>query len=130
MGQIIEFQEYKKAKDRIQELKNTLEELIFERDHLKFVVCENLKAEYLLEFGSLEYRIYKAYCEYLRLRRKRELIQAKKNRQEKIEMDEIEKQLDEEFVEYKKKLNEKIHEMNDALKRAELKFLSDEDSKT
>lgn len=130
MGQIIEFQEYKKAKDRIQELKNTLYELIFERDHLKFVVCENLKAEYLLEFGSLEYRIYKAYCEYLRLRRKRELIQAKKNRQEKIEMDEIEKQLDEEFVEYKKKLNEKIHEMNDALKRAELKFLSDEDSKT
>ncbi len=129
MSQIIEFQEYKKAKDRIQELRNALEELIFERDHLKFVVCENLKIEYLLEFGNLEYRIYKAYCEYLRLRRKRELIQAKKNRQEKIKMKEIENQLDEEFVEYTKKLTEKIHEMNDALKRAELETLSDEDSK-
>ena len=74
MGQIIELQEYKEAKDRIQELKKILEELIFERDHLKYVICKNLKTEYVLKFGSLEYRIYKAYCEYLRLRRKRELI--------------------------------------------------------
>lgn len=59
MGQIIELQGYKEAKDRIQELKKTLEELIFERDHLRFVICKNLKTEYVLKFGSLEYRIYR-----------------------------------------------------------------------
>lgn len=129
MGKIIELQEYKEAKDRIQELKKILEELIFERDHLIFVVCKNAKTEYLLEFGSLEYRIYKAYCEYQRLRRKKELIQAKKNRQEEIGMEEIEKQLDREFAEYEEKLKEKIYELNEALRRAELDILSEEDSK-
>ncbi len=129
MGQIIEFQGFKESKAKILELRKSLEELIFERDHLKFVVCKNLKTNYLLEFGVLENSLYRAYCDYLRLRRKKELIQAKLNRQEEVGMEEIEKQLDDEFGEYEEKLNQKIYDLGIAFKQAELDFLTDEDSK-
>lgn len=115
MGHIIEFPDDKRSRERIQELKKTLEDLVFERDNLKFVICENIKTEYMLSFGSLEYRLYKAYCKYLRLKRKRDMIQAKKNRQEKIKMEVIDKKLDQEFADYKKKLDEKVDEINHVL---------------
>lgn len=108
MGQIIEFPNDKKSKDKIQKLKKTLENLVFERDNLKYIICENIKTEYMLIFGSLEYKIYKAYCNYLRFKRKKDMIQAKKNRQEKINMEVIDKKLDLEFTEYKKKLKKLI----------------------
>ena len=129
MGQIIEFPNDKKSRERIKELKKTLESLVFERDNLEFVVCENIKTEYLLTFGSLEYKIYKAYRHYLRLKRKKDMIQARKNRQEKIKMKEIEDRLDDEFADYKKKLDEKIGEINEALSRAKLEALSEEETK-
>lgn len=129
MGEIIEFPDDKRSRERIQELKKTLESLVFERDNLKFVVCENIKTAYMLSFGSLEYRLYKAYCKYLRLKRKRDMIQAKKNRQEKIKMEVIDKKLDEEFADYKKKLDEKVYEINHALERSKAELLSEEDTK-
>lgn len=129
MGQVIEFPNDKKAREKIQELKKTLESLVFERDNLKYVICENIKTAYMLTFGSLEYRLYKSYCKYLRLKRKRDMIQAKKNRQEKIKTEVIDMKLDEEFCDYKKKLDEKTKEINDALKRSKAEVLSDEDVK-
>lgn len=129
MGQIIEFPDDKKSRERIRELKKTLESLVFERNNLQYVVCENIKTEYLLTFGSLEYKIYKTYCTYLRLKRKKDMIQARKNRQEKIKIEEIDKKLDEEFADYKKKLDEKIGEINEALSRAKLEALSEEETK-
>lgn len=129
MGEIIEFPDDKRTREKIQKLKKTLEDLVFERDNLKFVICENIKTEYMLTFGSLEYRIYKSYCKYLRLKRKRDMIQAKKNRQEKIIIEDIDTKLDEEFCDYKKKLDEKVEEINDALERSKGEILSDEDSK-
>lgn len=129
MGQIIEFPNDKKSKDKIRKLKKTLENLVFKRDNLKYIICENIKTEYMLIFGSLEYKIYKAYCNYLRLKRKKDMIQAKKNRQEKINMEVIDKKLYLEFTEYKKKLNEKIEEINTALRRSKSEILSDDDEK-
>ena len=129
MGQIIEFPNDKKSKDKIRKLKKTLENLVFERDNLKYIICENIKTEYMLIFGSLEYKIYKAYCKYLRLKRKKDMIHAKKNRQEKINMEVIDRKLDLEFKEYKKKLNEKIDEINTALRRSKSEILSDDDEK-
>lgn len=129
MGQIIEFPDDKKSRERIRELKKDLESLVFERDNLKLVICENIKTAYMLTFGSLEYRIYKTYCHYLRLKRKKDMLQAKKNRQEKIKIEEIEDKLDEEFAAYKKKLDEKIGEINEALSRAKSEVLSEEETK-
>lgn len=127
MGQIIELEDFKNQKQRLYDLKKSLEDLIFERDNLLYVVCENIKTSYMLTFGSLNYRVNKAYFEYLRLRRKRVLIQAKKNCEEQVEIDDIEKQLDDEFIQYKKKLQEKVDELENALERSKAETLSKED---
>ena len=57
------------------------------------------------------------------------MIQAKKNRQEKVIISAIEETLDNEFAEYQKQLDEQIDKMNDALKRSNAEVLSDEDNK-
>ena len=129
MGQIVEFPNVKESKEKIRRLKKELEELLLEKDHLQRITCQNIRTAYTLTFGDLEYKLYKASCDYLRLRRKKELIQAKKNRQEKINIKAIERQLDDEFVEYKKKLDEKIAEVNRALKRSAMERLSDDETK-
>ena len=72
---------------------------------------------------------YEAQCAALRLKRKIELIQAKKNRQEKVIISAVEETLDNEFAEYQKQLDEQIDKMNDALKRSKAEVLSDEDNK-
>lgn len=77
----------------------------------------------------IEYKAYEAQCAALRLKRKIELIQAKKNRQEKVIISAIEETLDNEFAEYQKQLDEQIDKMNDALKRSKAGVLSDEDNK-
>ena len=93
------------------------------------VQAQYLPAKGMLKLGSIEYKAYEAQCAALRLKRKIELIQAKKNRQEKVIISAIEETLDSEFAEYQKQLNEQIDKMNDALKRSKAEVLSDEDNK-
>ena len=129
MGQIIEFPDIKKLKEEICELKNDLENLVMERDNLLYVICENIKTAYFLEFGTLEHGVYKAYCKYLRLRRKKELIQAKINRKEKVLLNDIESKLDVEFIAYKKKLDDIVNDINVALKRSRSEKLTEDEQK-
>ena len=77
----------------------------------------------------IEYKAYEAQCAALRLKRKIDLIQAKKNRQEKIIISAIEETLDEEFAEYQKQLDEQIDKVNAAIKRSKAEVLSDEENK-
>lgn len=128
MGEIVEFPDTKNLKEKIKTLRKNLEDLLIEKDNLESIVCENIKTKYTLLFGGLEYKLYKASCEYLRLRRKREMIQAKKNREEKVDIKAIEADIDNEFFEYKKKLDEKISEMNRALERSKLPVLSKDET--
>ena len=81
---IIIFPEFDKIKNEIERLRIELSMLLLERDELQFVICRNIEAKYTLEFGSIEYRAYEAQCTALRLKRKIELIQAKRNRQEPV----------------------------------------------
>lgn len=126
---IIILPDFEKLKNEVEKLRTELSMLLLERDELQFVICKNIETKYMLELGSIEYKAYEAQCAALRLKRKIELIQAKKNRQEKIIISTIEEILDNEFAEYQKKLNEQISKMNDALKRSKADFLSEEDSK-
>ena len=102
--------------------------LVLERDELKLVECKNIEMAYLLSLGGLEYQAYELQCSVLRLKRKIELIQAKKNRQEKVILADIEKVLDDEFADFQEKLNERIENMNAALERSKGTFLSDEET--
>ena len=128
-GNVIVFPNFEKLKSEVEKMRTELSMLLLERDELQFVICKNIETEYMLQLGSIEYKAYEAQCAALRLKRKIELIQAKKNRQEKVIISAIEETLDNEFAEYQKQLDEQIDKMNDALKRSKAEVLSDEDNK-
>jgi len=116
--------EYENLKTEVERLRAELSMLILERDHLQHQECKNIEAAYMLRVGHLEYKAFQIECEFLRLKRKVELVQAKKNRQERVELEIIERILDEEFDEYAEELQEKLRAMNDALARGEGKMLT------
>ena len=128
-GKIIVFPDFEKLRNEVEKMRTELSMLLLERDELQFVICKNIEMEYMLKLGSAEYKAYEAQCVALRLKRKIELIQAKKNRQEKVILSVIEEVLDNEFAEYQKQLDEQINKMNDALMRSRAEVLSDEESK-
>ena len=127
--EIIRLPEYDEVYKDVEELRKEIPRLIGERDELIFVICKNIETAYMLAVGSLEYKVYEAECIYRRLKRKLQLIRAKKNRQEKINLSEIESLLDEEMEEYKNMLLAKMQAMNEALARNEGKALSEKETK-
>lgn len=100
---IIQFPDLVILKESIERIRTELSKLMLERDELQFVICKNIETEYMLKLGSLEYKAYEAQCKVMRLKRKMDLIQARKNRQEVINLTVIDTILDEEFVEYQKR---------------------------
>lgn len=128
-GNVIVFPDFEKLKSEVEKMRTELSMLLLERDELQFVICKNIETEYMLKLGGIEYKAYEAQCAALRLKRKIELIQAKKNRQEKVIISAIEETLNSEFAEYQKQLNEQIDKMNDALKRSKAEVLTNEENK-
>lgn len=126
---VIVFADFENLKSEVEKMRTELSMLLLERDELQFVICKNIETEYMLKLGSMEYKAYEAQCAALRLKRKLELIQAKKNRQETVILSEIEETLDNEFAEYQEQLDAQIDKMNDALKRSKMAVLSDEENK-
>jgi len=126
---IILFPDFQQLKDDVERLRSELSMMLLERDELQFVVCKNIETKYMLKLGSLEYKAYEAQCSAYRLKRKLELIQARKNRQEKVDISKIEEILDIEFKEYQEELDNQINQMNKALLRSKANRLSEEDSK-
>ncbi len=129
MCDIILSPEFEALKTEVEKLRTEMSMLLLERDELVLVECKNIEMEYMLALGNLEYKAYELQCAVLRLKRKAELIQARKNRQEKILLSEIEITLDKEFAEYQAKFDEQINRMNEALARSKCESLSAEDTK-
>lgn len=127
-GKIIPIPEHEELKSEIEKLRVELSMLVLERDELMFVECKNIEMAYMLSVGALEYKAYELECAVLRLKRKADLIQARKNRQEKVSLSDIEKALDVEFADYKAKLDEKIRKMNAALERSNGQLLTDQEN--
>ena len=126
---MIIFPEFAALRDEVQKLRTELSILVLERDELRYVECRNIETAYLMKLGALEYQAFEAQCAYLRLKRKAELIQARRNRQEKPDLKAIETQLDAEFADFREKLNEQIEKMNEAIIRSGLDVLSEDDTK-
>ena len=126
---VIVFPDFEKLKSEDEKKRTDLTKLLLERDVQQFDICKIIETEYMLKLGSIEYKAYEAQCAALRLKRKIDLIQAKKNRQEKIIISAIEETLDEEFAEYQKQLDEQIDKVNAAIKRSKAEVLSDEENK-
>lgn len=113
----------------VEKLREKLSALVLARDELIHQECKNIEMAYMLSVGGLEYRFYETECAVLRLKRKADLIQAKKNRQEKVDLNAIEDLLDREFADYKKKLDAEIERMNDALYRKKGVLLTEEETR-
>lgn len=128
-SEIILFPDFVKLKKEVEKLRVQLSVLVLEHDELLYVECKNIEMKYMLTIGGLEYKAYEIECSILRLKRKVELIQMKKNRQEKVIVTEIENQLDDEFAEYEARLNKLINKMNGALERSSGQPLSKEESR-
>lgn len=126
---IVLFPDFDKLQKEVEKLKTELSMLLLERDELVYVVCKNIQTAYMLRLGGLEYNAFKAQCTAQRLKRKIELIQARKNRQEAVNFDELERILDREFAEYEKKLEEQIKRMNDALEWSRERELTEAETK-
>ena len=126
---IVLFPEFVTLKAEVEKLRTEISMLLLERDELRLVICKNIETAYMLALGSLEYKAFELHCEFLRLKRKIDLVQAKKNRQEKVVISAIEKILDEEFEEYQRQLDEQINKMNQALDHSKGRPLTDEETK-
>lgn len=129
MADIFEFKDSGSMREDIKELRKKLAQRLSERDELIYTTCENIKMKYMVEIGYLEYKLYNLSITYQRLKRKKELIQARLYKKERISLIDIEDLLEKEFQEYKRKLRERLKEVDDALARSEGKFLSDDDNK-
>ncbi len=127
--EITAFLGFEKLQKKVERLKTEHSMLLLERDELKFVTCRNIEVAYMLELGGLEYKAYKAQCDFLRIKRKYELIQAKINRQENIVISKIEDTLNQEFEEYKVKLDILINKMNEAIEYNKSDTLTIEESR-
>lgn len=125
MADIMEFKGKIELKDDIKALREELVRLVEERDNLIYTTCPNIKMRYMLEAGYLEYKLYELSLNYQRLKRKKELIQAKVYKEEKVSVIEIDEILDKEFEKYKEDLEEKLNDVNESIKRSEGEFLSD-----
>ena len=109
-------------------LKETLCHKIVERESLIFHECKNMKLEYMLRIGNLEYDLMKKQNELLVLKRIKELEKTKKYSEE-----EIDKKVEIEFSEFKameKKLLNDIDiaidlSMTNLLENEEIKKLND-----
>lgn len=112
-----------------EKLKNRLSDLIIEYDELVFKICPNIEAEYLLNFGFLEYDLYKKDVELSKIKRKFQLMRIQVNNQETIDIDFINEVLDEEFIEYEKKLKKQMDELDNLSNISMVKTLSKDDSK-
>lgn len=76
---IILFADFENLKNQVEKLRTELSMLVLEHDELQYMECPNIEMAYMLELGALEYRAYEAQCTALRLKRKLELLQAKRN---------------------------------------------------
>ena len=127
--QVILFPEFEALNKEVEKLRTELSMLVLERDELVLVEARNLDMKYMLEIGASEYKAFEAQCEALRLKRKVELIQTRKNRQEKVIMADIDRIIEEEYAEYQQKLNDMIGDMNRAIDRSKCEVLSEGDKK-
>ena len=100
--------------ENIASLKQELGKVIFERDEMLNTVKPNLEAEYQKKIGYKELERMETEITARRYKRQVELIRAAVNRQESIEEKDIAKQLDNEFQEWYKKINEQYEKVKEA----------------
>lgn len=86
----------------INDLKTEAATKIVERDSLIYHVCKNLKIDYMLKIGSLEYKLFKVQNENLIIKRKIEIIKDEISSGKEFDVENIDKKVKVEFSEFEK----------------------------
>jgi len=116
-----------KLQEDVSALEKELGKVILEQDEMVNAVKPNLEAEYQKTIGYKELECLENEIAARRIKRQIELIQAAVNRQETIEIEKVEKQLDDEFQEWYEKIDEQYQKVQEAQSRIE-GLMSDEDN--
>ena len=128
MQEIIISPEYKNLLDTIKKLKDEVAALYEEKHQLIYHECKFIEAEYMSKVGVLEYKVYEFMCKVYRIKRKIELYQMYINRQEKVDEQAVEAQLDDEYKEYEEKLKQMSEDLKIALDNASKELLTREEA--
>lgn len=112
-----------------EKLKYKLSDLIIEYEELKFKICPNMEIKYLSKFGFLEFELYKKDVELSKLKRKFQLIQIRINNQEEIDIDSINKILNDEFLSYEKNVEKQMCDLDKLSNVFDITVLSDDELK-
>lgn len=118
-----------KHDDELDKLRVELSMLMSEHDNLVFHQLKNIEDKYMLKFGKLEYEVMQLECQFRRIRAKLELIIAKRNHNQKIDLAEIDSILDDELEEFYKNLEKRLRDIEKAKMRLLIPKLSDEETK-
>lgn len=121
-------EEWTKAKMREGYLREKCAEEVEEYMHLTTCVGPNLKAEYMLRIGQLEYRVFQLKADVARWQRRFTLRQQALNRGETPNLVQIEAQLDEEFQDYMRQVREHLEAVKAAAQHASMSRMSDEET--
>ena len=108
-------------------LEKELGKVILEQDEMINAIKPNLEAEYQKTIGYKELECLENEIASRRIKRQIELLQAAINRQEEIDLDRIEQQLDDELQEWYEKVKKQYKKVKEAQDRIE-GLMSDEDS--
>ncbi len=114
--------------EKIQSLRGTLAELYERKDHLLTYEKDLLTALYIKALGNLQHERMLSDITLRRLKRKAELMQAKINRGEKPDVEQIEQTLTQEFERFQQLLQEHLDDIKHAQEVLDAPLLSDEDS--
>ena len=121
-------EEWTKAKMREGYLREKCAEEVEEYMHLTTCVGPNLKTQYMLCIGQLEYRVFQLKTDVARWQRRFTLRQQALNRGETPNLVQIEAQLDEEFQDYLRQVKEHLVAIKAAAQHASMARLSDEET--
>ena len=119
-------------KNEVNLLRDKLAEKIVLMDHLQLHICPNLDTDYILKFGSLKYKIETNKIECEKIKMKIGLMEKQLNRKSRLNLFEIDEQVENEFRkqnEYLKELSAKLtvtknHGLKEELKREDFKKLN------
>ena len=103
---IILHPEFLKTINSINELKESIADLLEEKDYLTYYICRNIEVDYMLKVGFLESKLLELEVKIEKAKKRIKLIESYINEDKPINNEEIENKLSENFSEIESELNE------------------------
>lgn len=106
-------------RETVARLRASLTALLLQKDELLLIQCKRVESLYLRRFGALELKLYEAWCDCLRAKKKAKLIRVCRNRRQAVDVEQIEARLEEELGVYRQQLEQRSSRVFGALRSGE-----------